>query len=564
MRVQIGNRMTGRLMGCLLFILVSFFCASCAAKQDLGPDGKDVVATPSPTIVQTGPFPTIEADTQEAMYQNIYFRRMELGEPKETQFCLKRQDGSTVAAGMVSSAVNGAFALDSMSVYDETGAEVYRFYTEVRGETSIFYEIQGGKKVVAGARSNLYCPWIDTAEEEFYPDNTPQYRLQRVLQKRGGLLDGETVSLTEYTMFSGNQEVIAEIAGVRFLIQSNVAPCGTLLTLDAFDAYESGAVQKKELPIEDVPSYYSMWRGKRYNLFVVGDDIIMSSEDGKEICTTNSWSAKWAGEEPFLVSEQDVVTVYGKPFEEILSKEDPYDVPYIDLSHAFQTESFNDFVNEAGLGEFIAEGKLSDAIFQYGGGALDFYWKLDDGSEWWLGDYYILEDAFIGSPVERQGGVDINFTNGDVFYYLYRYEDYAFASVNNLTLSVMNEGSDRVRLMIYLSGFPYDYVEMNPTLLGGFPKKLQYTTEKDPKTGQIIREVYYAGSYEIARIHYVYEDLGREGVYCRIAYGYINGKFYGKSVQFCRKETPEVIIYTDDYFNPSIRLGEAFSLPENE
>lgn len=83
-------------------------------------------------------------------------------------------------------------------------------------------------------------------------------------------------------------------------------------------------------------------------------------------------------------------------------------------------------------------------------------------------------------------------------------------------------------------------------------------------TGQIISEGYYAAGVEIARVDYRYIEVEEDDMYCRVAYGYIGGRSYGKCVQFCKKETPEVIIFSDDYTDPVIRLGEPFSLPSGE
>ena len=566
MRVYIGNRMSSRLMACLLFVLVSFFCVSCGKGAE-GPDGKAADASPVPTGAQQGtPIPTIEADVQEIMLQNIYFRRMEIGPKEETKFSLKRQDGSILSADMVSYTVDGEFALYSLDLYDESGEKVYRFYTEENGDTTVHYEEQGGETVLAGARTDMLCPWLDPARESYFPDNTPQHRVLEILKKRGTAAELNGVTLTEYTLANGNQDVIAGIAGLNILLSSATGPSGMLLSETGFAAYEEGAAKTQKLPTGETFDYFSTWRGKRYNMYISGEDFVMKATDGTEICTTNSKSARWGSEEPFLTNELDGAYFYGWALHDLLAEPDPYADEVGNVRESFQTETYDEYMAESGFFACVKESPLSEAVYQYADGALSLYWPQEDGSDWLLGDYFLLAGAHNGEVLETIPGGDIRFSRNDAYYYIYRTDSSVVSVMNNLTITVNNDGTDRSRLALSLGGFPYGYVELNrkQNLTNGFPKRMSCRMTRDPKTNQIVCEVYYSDSLEIARINYRYVEAGEGDTYCRVAYGYINGRPYGKSVQFCHKETPEVIIYTDEYFNPVTRLGEPFSLPENE
>ena len=561
MRVYTGNRMIGRLMCCLLFVLVSFFCVSCGKSDS---SGEPVPATPVPTETQGFPVPTIEADVQEVMLQGIYFHRMEIGPKEETDFTLRRRDGSILRASMVSYAVNGEFALYSLDLFDESGNEVYRFYTEERGDTSLFYEVQGGKTVLAGARTDMVCPWLDPANEAYYPDNSPQNRVMEILKKRGTVSDVNMVTLTEYTFANGNKDVIAGIAGLHILLKSATGPSGALLSDSAYAAYEEGAVNKQALSTGEPYVYYSTWRGKRYDMYLSGDDVTMKATDGREICTTNGRTARWAGEEPFLTNTQDGTYFRAVPLQDLLAEEDPIQSEISPVTGWFQMESYDEFLRESGLDACMRDSLLSNAVFQYAKGSLSIYWPKEDGIEWRLGDDFLLAGVSNAETVEYLQGPDILFSRDDVYYYFYKSDTYGYVVMNNLVLSVSNDGTDRSRLGVSLGGFPYGYVELSRGESAGFPKRMSCQISRDIVTGQIISEGYYAAGVEIARVDYRYIEVEEGDMYCRVAYGYIGGRSYGKCVQFCKKETPEVIIFSDDYTDPVIRLGEPFSLPSGE
>ena len=543
-----------RLRGVILVAFFASFLFACGKKEsdampeDMKDTSAQVTVTANSTVAQAGSITDSDAPA-EMLQNNIYFREITVGEKVSGEMTLNRVNGGTFSLSFTAISLNGTKYPYEMELRDEDGVLRYRLYTVEENGEAYVYEEQNGEKRFLGARGRYYCPWVPDGNDWF-----PEERILEVLSNLSNLETG--VDPDRYRVYryetEGGTQMIADLGNTYLLLEDGCGVPGTLLTETMVRAYRNASVagQIPVSPEDYIIGIYPTSYGT-YVAYYTDDGMILRSPVGEILCTVSDDSARWGLDRYFVREGYGEPEIDGVPMTEFFEKrvdpvpseEDPERAAWI------RTASQEEWLDTLHYEKQMKEAPAGDMHVTYSNGEIRIRYEDSETEELLqFGDTFRID--FTGDSAYAEG--DICLVEDGMHYMLSgkRYTEEAGArsmQMENLIIAVTDDGV--LDPIVFLSGmygtftvfqeFPY---------LSDYPGNLICEYEKDPN-GRITAEVYYAGSYEVARINYVYDRDGDytvpEGRVCS-EYAYLCGEPCGKAVHFYHPDDPNVcLVYTD-------------------
>ena len=543
-----------RLRGVIFVAFFASFLFACGKKEsdampmEVKDSSAQVTVTANSTVAQAGSITDSDAPA-EMLQNNIYFREITVGEKVSGEMTLKRANGGTFSLSYTTILLNGTKYPYEMKLYDEDGVLRYHLYTVEENGEAYVYEEQNGEKRFLGARGRYYCPWVADDSEVF-----PEERLSEVLDNLSKL--DTTADRNEYLVYwyetYGGTKMVADLGNTYLLLDDGCGVPGALLSESMVRAYRGASVLGPiSVSTEDyIIGIYSTAEGT-YVAYYTESEMVLKNPAGEIICTVTDDSAKWGQNQYFVRKGYGESEIDGIPltdfFEDRIdpspSQEDP------DRAVWIRTASQDEWLSAFQYTEQMAAAPGDDMCVTYSDGDLRI-WYEDVETEEWLdfGDTFRID--FDEDSAEAEG--DFSLIDDGVHYMFSgkRYTEMAGARsllLENLIVVAADDGT--LDPMVFLSGMYGTFTAFRDfPYLTDYPDNLTCEYEKD-REGRITAEVYYAGSYELARINYVYDRDGSytvpEGRVCS-EYAYLCGEPCGKAVHFYHPDDPNVcLVYTD-------------------
>ena len=516
--------------------------------KDMKDTSAQVTVTANSVVAQAGSI-TDAGNAKEMLQNNIYFREITVGEKVSGEMTLNRVNGGTFSLSYTAISLNGTKYPYEMELRDEDGVLRYRLYTVEEDGEAYVYEEQNGEKRFLSARGRYYCPW-GTDDSELYPEE----RLSEVIENLSNL--DTTADQSEYRVYwyetYGGTKMVADIDNTFLLLDDGCGVPGALLSESMVRAYRGASVVGQiSVSTDDYIIGIYPTAGGTYVAYYTESGMVLQNPAGETICTVTDDSAWWGQNQYFVRKGYGESEIDGVPltdfFEDRIdpspSKEDP------DRAVWMLTASQEEWLGTFQYTEQMKAAHGDDIRVTYSDGDLRI-WYEDGETEEWLdfGDTFRID--FDRDSAEAEG--DISLVEDGIHYTFSgkRYTEMAGARsllLENLIVVAADDGT--LDPMVFLSGMYGTFTAFRDfPYLTDYPDNLTCEYEKD-REGRITAEVYYAGSYELARINYVYDRDGGytvpEGRICT-EYAYLCGAPCGKAVHFYHPDDPNVcLVYTD-------------------
>jgi hypothetical protein len=541
---------------------------------------KDSAAAPEETVtvpVTTG-VPTTAASYQDVygpvlpdgtkqegfLRDNIYFWEIVVGEKTTINRTLTRLNGEQCKLRITSIALNAMDYPYEILLTTPEGEPLYHLYTVEKGDEAFIYEEQQGEKRFVGARGKYYCPWFSLGSGE-----RPELRMQELLESLSNLSvtpEAEDVSILCRSADPVDTESVGCVGSVKMLLTSDFTVPGTLLSDEAFALYEKNgfteklSVNEEENPIREITTDVDSYR-----IYQVGDEIFLKDSSDATVLTLGAGKARWGNDEYFIREGYEEPMIAGQNMTDFFdghqdanpSKEESAMISWI------RTGTFEELLESSGYLEKMQEYPASSLTYGWNSYLL-FGWATGEAGS--RTDRQMFGDAYevlLGPLNEGQPRGDVVFTEDGIHYEFSgtRYEEEYFmkrAKFGNLEMiSQTVEGEEC--LDITLTGMYLGFeAQLRVLHFPGFPQNLSLEYVKDYQ-GRIVSEIYYAGSYEFARVNYVYDRDGDytvpAGKIC-MEYSYICGIPVRKAVHFYCPDNPDVCVICDDVGEATILFGD--------
>lgn len=561
-----------RVIGLTIVCLVMLFLAACGRKESAAaPEEAVTVAaatgTPTPAVTYQCVSGTDWPDgtNQDGfLLDNIYFREIVVGGKGLERFMITRLNGEQYELTYTSITLNGTAYPYEIFLATVEGEPLYHLYTEEKGDEAYIYEEQQGEKRFVGARGKYYCPWFSLGSGE-----RPEFRMQELLESLSNLSvtpEAEDVGILCRSADPVDSESVGCIGSVRMLLTSEFSVPGTLLSDEAFALYEKNGFTKKlsaneeENPIREITTEVDSYR-----IYQVGDEVFLKDSAGTTVLTLGNGKARWGTDDYFIREGYEEPMIAGQNMTDFFdghqdanpSKEESAMISWI------RTGTFEELLESSGYLEKMQEYPASSLTYGWNGFSL--FGRAPGGTggpmdRQMFGDAY---EVLLGPLNAGQPRGDIEFTDDGIHYEFSgtRYEEEycmkraKFGNLEMISQTVEGEECLDITLTGMYLGFE---AQLRILHFPGFPQNLSLEYVKDSQ-GRVISEIYYAGSYEFARVNYVYDRDGDytvpAGKIC-MEYSYVCGIPVRKAVHFYCPDNPDVCVICDDVGEATILFGD--------